>query len=450
MKVLLVEDEIDVGKVILSMLEQWEMDAVLVQSHREALEFLDESTVDLLITDLVMPEKSGIDLVKAVRREKRHKKIPVLLISGKAEKEHILQASRVGVNGFIAKPFTPDQLKHKIYEACRARRQQLIDRQIKKLVSGREDLHGNPEGPLLVLGEAIKSARDLRDPANRHLVEYLGGALEAIEESNERDPELKLGYILESDTNSIVAHLKKPGTRKWVKLVLLSTRCNGNPILIVRLFSINRSDEIPIGIVYDHPDEIPAQMRKGLKKLGVRLVNRSKFDASRFQALINQFVLGKAPKKKKRADEQALAPKEMHARILDDIEEMTTLPTLPQVYEKVLSLSRDPKSDLKAWIVVIKVDPMTCAAIFRHINSLNYGFDGQISDIDRAIILLGKRTVLGLVACEAVRQTFEGVEEQRSSGCTTWPWALPRRSSHCPSTPNGPAPPSNSSSKPST
>ena len=116
MKVLQGEDEIDVGKVILSMLEQVEMDAVLVQSHREALEFLDESTVDLLITDLVMPEKSGIDLVKAVRREKRHKKIPVLMISGKAEKEHILQASRVGVNGFIAKPFDPKGLTAKVRE----------------------------------------------------------------------------------------------------------------------------------------------------------------------------------------------------------------------------------------------------------------------------------------------------------------------------------------------
>ena len=55
---------------------------------------------------------------------------------------------------------------------------------------------------------------------------------------------------------------------------------------------------------------------------------------------------------------------------------------------------------------------MTCAAIFRHINSLNYGFDGAISDIDRAIILLGKRTVLGLVASEAVRQTFSQVEDK--------------------------------------
>ena len=408
MKILLVEDEIAVGNTILSYLKQWEMEAVHAPSSAKALEVLAAEAVDLMITDLAMSD----DLIKTIRREKRHKRLPVLMISGRADKEHILQASRIGVNGFVAKPFTGDQLKQQIYTAFRGRRQQLIDRQVAQLVKSRENMHGNPEGPLLVLGESIQSAQELKDPANRLLVEYLGGALEAIEESNERNPDLKLGYILENNTTSIVAHLKKPGTRKWVKLVLLSTRCAGNPILVVRLFSINRRDEIPIGIVYNHPDEIPAQLRKGFKKLGVRLVNRAKFDSTRFQALIDQYVLGRTPKKKKRADEKAPSPKLIHARILDDIESMTTLPTLPQVYEKILSLSREAKSDLKQWIDVIKVDPMTCAAIFHHINSLNYGFEGQITDIDRAIILLGKRTVLGLVACEAVRQTFQDVEDQ--------------------------------------
>jgi two-component system chemotaxis response regulator CheY len=302
MKVLLVEDEIDVGKVILSYLKQWEMEAIHAESSQDALKILDDGAVDLLITDLVMPEMDGFDLVKAIRREKRHRKMPVLIISGQAEKEHILKASRIGINGFVAKPFTSDQLKQKIYEACRARRQQLIDRQVAKLIKGREDLHGKPEGALLVMGEAAKSGEDLKKPANRPFVEYLGRALDAIEEAT-----------------SIVAHLKKPGTRKWIKLVLLSTRCAGNPILIVRLFSINRREEIPIGMVYDRAVEISPQLRKGFKKLGVRLLNRSKFDAQRFKSLIDQYVLGRKPKKKQSPTDKPPSPKEVHARILEDM-----------------------------------------------------------------------------------------------------------------------------------
>ena len=114
MKVLLVEDEIDVGKVILSYLKQWEMEAIHAESSQDALKVLDDGAVDLLITDLVMPEMDGFDLVKAIRREKRHRKMPVLMISGQAEKEHILKASRIGIKGFVAKPFTSDQLKQAI------------------------------------------------------------------------------------------------------------------------------------------------------------------------------------------------------------------------------------------------------------------------------------------------------------------------------------------------
>jgi len=124
------------------------MEAIHAESPEAALEVLRQDVVDLLITDLV----------KAVRRQTRHKRMSVWMIAGRAEKEHILQASRIGVNSFVAKPFDSDPLKQKIFEACRARRQQLINRQIAQLLKGRENLHGKPEGPRLVMGEAIKSS----------------------------------------------------------------------------------------------------------------------------------------------------------------------------------------------------------------------------------------------------------------------------------------------------
>ncbi len=411
MKVLLVEDEPQVGQTILTFLKKWQMDAVLVPGPTQAFEHLKEQPIDLLITDLIMPEMNGIELVRRLRGDKKHQHLPVLMISGQAQKEHIIEASSVGINGFVAKPFQPQDLKNKITGVLRARRQQQVNHYIKKLAAERATLYANIEGPLIVFGEAVKSAEDLRQPAQRPLIDYLGIALEAMDQANARQHDLKLGFILESNTTSLVAQLKKQSTRKWVRLVLLSTQCQGNPILIVRLFTINHRDEIPIVLVYNHAEEIAPTQREGFKKLGVRLISRSKFTARSFKALIDQHILSLKPVKKVRPAAQ-MSPQELRQQILEDIEVMTTLPTLPQVYEKILQLSHDAKSDLKDWIAAIKVDPMTCAAVFRHVNSLNYGFDGQIADIDRAIILLGKRTVLGLVASEAVRQTFSQVEDQ--------------------------------------
>ena len=76
------------------------MEAIHAESPEAALEVLRQDVVDLLITDLV----------KAVRRQTRHKRMSVWMISGRAEKEHILQASRIGVNSFVAKPFADQPL----------------------------------------------------------------------------------------------------------------------------------------------------------------------------------------------------------------------------------------------------------------------------------------------------------------------------------------------------
>ena len=76
------------------------MEAIHAESPEAALEVLRQDVVDLLITDLV----------KAVRRQTRHKRMSVWMISGRAEKEHILQASHIGVNSFVAKPFADQPL----------------------------------------------------------------------------------------------------------------------------------------------------------------------------------------------------------------------------------------------------------------------------------------------------------------------------------------------------
>ena len=55
--------------------------------------------------------------------------------------------------------------------------------------------------------------------------------------------------------------------KKWIKLILLSTQCSGKPILLVRLFTINRRDDMSVILIYDQVDDISPEEWKGLKKL---------------------------------------------------------------------------------------------------------------------------------------------------------------------------------------
>ena len=67
MKVLLVEDEPNVGRLLTTILKKWNIDSVWAQNGREAFQILQKSSIDLLISDLVMPEMNGIELVQQLR-----------------------------------------------------------------------------------------------------------------------------------------------------------------------------------------------------------------------------------------------------------------------------------------------------------------------------------------------------------------------------------------------
>src|SRR5207247_2680068 len=79
-----------------------------------ALAKLASEAIDLVITDWAMPTMSGPDLVRAIRSSPTHGKLPVLMITGIAQKEDIVQAIEAGVNGYTGKPVAPQNLTEKI------------------------------------------------------------------------------------------------------------------------------------------------------------------------------------------------------------------------------------------------------------------------------------------------------------------------------------------------
>ena len=75
----------------------------------------------MIITDWNMPEMSGIDFIRAVRAMPSIKHTPMLMVTTNAAKDDIVEALKVGVNGYVVKPFTPDTMKEKIEAVLPAR-----------------------------------------------------------------------------------------------------------------------------------------------------------------------------------------------------------------------------------------------------------------------------------------------------------------------------------------
>ncbi|WP_420403842.1 response regulator [Nisaea sp.] len=79
-----------------------------------ALKLLKEldGDVQLVVSDWNMPELNGLEFLKAVRRN--FPKMKFIMLTGNANKDFVIAARTAGVDAYIAKPFTPDQLKAKV------------------------------------------------------------------------------------------------------------------------------------------------------------------------------------------------------------------------------------------------------------------------------------------------------------------------------------------------
>jgi two-component system chemotaxis response regulator CheY len=78
---------------------------------KEGLALLEEHPVDLIFSDIHMPEMTGIEMIEAIKQRQDFQSIPIIIISTEGSKVRIEQLQDMGVNAFLRKPFTPEQLK---------------------------------------------------------------------------------------------------------------------------------------------------------------------------------------------------------------------------------------------------------------------------------------------------------------------------------------------------
>ena len=84
-------------------------DVVEASDGKDALSKL-SGTVDMVITDLNMPNLDGIGLIKGIRAQAAYKFIPIVMLTTESQAGKKAEGKAAGATGWIVKPFTPDQL----------------------------------------------------------------------------------------------------------------------------------------------------------------------------------------------------------------------------------------------------------------------------------------------------------------------------------------------------
>jgi len=83
---------------------------------KEALEALAGNWVDVIMSDINMPQMNGFELLERLKEDNLLKDIPVIMITTESSEERMQDAFNLGVKGFIKKPFLPEEIKKILYE----------------------------------------------------------------------------------------------------------------------------------------------------------------------------------------------------------------------------------------------------------------------------------------------------------------------------------------------
>lgn len=111
MKILIVDDEISIQRYMKELLEELGYDSETAERADDATQLLADSRFDLVISDIEMPGRSGLELAGDLRRDHPH--LPVILTTG-ARDEDFKQRSRQLGTGYLEKPFSADELLEEI------------------------------------------------------------------------------------------------------------------------------------------------------------------------------------------------------------------------------------------------------------------------------------------------------------------------------------------------
>lgn len=107
--ILVVDDEEGLRDALSRLFEDEGYTVISAESGEQALEMLQQTRVDLILTDMRMPGMSGIELLKEVRET--HGNIGVIILTGYGEIESYIEAMNFGAMEYVSKPFRVNELK---------------------------------------------------------------------------------------------------------------------------------------------------------------------------------------------------------------------------------------------------------------------------------------------------------------------------------------------------
>ena len=152
-KVLIVEDNPELLMLMRHVLKA-HYRVFIAQNGKQALDLVYRKELDLIVSDVMMPEMDGLELTKAIKGDEDYKHLPVILLTAKTQEEDEQEALRIGADEYLTKPFRLSDLKLRIDNIIENRKRAQQDITTRPLEEAPEE-----EKPLTPEEEFMQRAR---------------------------------------------------------------------------------------------------------------------------------------------------------------------------------------------------------------------------------------------------------------------------------------------------
>jgi two-component system, NtrC family, sensor kinase len=119
MKVLLAEDSMVMRELLITQLRAWDYDVVEAEDGEQAWQLFQQDSIPLVLTDWVMPQVDGLELIRRIRESGRAEYCYLILLTAKTETEDLVTAMEAGADDFLVKPCDEEELRVRLREGER-------------------------------------------------------------------------------------------------------------------------------------------------------------------------------------------------------------------------------------------------------------------------------------------------------------------------------------------
>lgn len=114
--ILVADDEQDIRELVAYRLSRSGYRIIEARDGEEAFQLAADQALDMAVLDVMMPRLNGFDLTQRLRHTPATERLPILLMSASVQEADISRGFAAGADGYLTKPFTPDQLLTRVRE----------------------------------------------------------------------------------------------------------------------------------------------------------------------------------------------------------------------------------------------------------------------------------------------------------------------------------------------